>query len=407
MVAYPLGLGMAILTQNGRHRKTEVGFAGVTGFVQAIPDFVLATALVALFGVTFQLLPVATETGPSSYVLPVLSLTLGSVAVLSRVIRLEGLRVLGEDYIRTARSKRLPARIVYVRHALPNMLTASLTISGLFLAGLVAGTVLVENVFAWPGIGSTVVSSVIARDYPVALALSLLLGAITLIINLVVDVLLAIVDPRSVIREQLGDEVRPADRAMLLATASGRVGARRPGDARCSSPSSPRSIWGDAAERIDTAAMLQGPTGEHPAGTDGLGRDVLARVLVATRPSLWYALLATALASMLGITLGVLPSVMGRRVRPGRHRCWSTCWSPSRADPGPVRRRRVRRRRRPGRSSPSASPGRRPSPGSPTPSPRRWPAPTTSPPPACSASRESACSPGTSCRTSPSRSCST
>ena len=81
------------------------------------------------------------------------------------------------------------------------MLTASLTISGLFLAGLVAGTVLVENVFAWPGIGSTVVRSVIARDYPVALALSLLLGAITLLINLVVDVLLAIVDPRSIIRE--------------------------------------------------------------------------------------------------------------------------------------------------------------------------------------------------------------
>ncbi len=180
VVAYPLGLGMAIFTQNGRHRRTEVGFAGVTGFVQAIPDFVLATALVALFGVTWQLLPVAESSGPSAYVLPVLSLTLGSIAVLSRVIRLEALRVLGEDYIRTARSKRLPARIVYLRHALPNMLTASLTISGLFLAGLVAGTVLVENVFAWPGIGSTVVRSVIARDYPIALTLSLLLAAITL-----------------------------------------------------------------------------------------------------------------------------------------------------------------------------------------------------------------------------------
>ena len=130
-----------------------------------------------------------------------LSLTLGSIAVLSRIIRLEALRVLGEDYIRTARSKRLPARIVYVRHALPNMLTASLTISGLFLAGLVAGTVLVENVFAWPGIGSTVVRSVIARDYPIALTLSLLLAAITLAVNLIVDILLAIIDPRSVIKE--------------------------------------------------------------------------------------------------------------------------------------------------------------------------------------------------------------
>ena len=89
---------------------------------------------------------------------------------------------------------------MYVRHALPNMLTASLTISGLFLAGLVAGTVLVENVFAWPGLGSTVVQSVIARDYPVALAISLLLGAIALVIHLVVDILLAIADPRSIIR---------------------------------------------------------------------------------------------------------------------------------------------------------------------------------------------------------------
>jgi peptide/nickel transport system permease protein len=201
VVAYPLGLGMAILTQNGRHRKSEVAFAGTTGFVQAIPDFVLATALVALFGVTWQVLPVAESSGASAYVLPVLSLTLGSIAVLSRVIRLEALRVLGEDYIRTARSKRLPARIVYLRHALPNMLTASLTISGLFLAGLVAGTVLVENVFAWPGIGSTVVRSVIARDYPIALTLSLLLAAITLTVNLIVDILLAIIDPRSVIKE--------------------------------------------------------------------------------------------------------------------------------------------------------------------------------------------------------------
>ena len=157
LVAYPLGLAMAVLTQHGRHRKGEVAFVGVTGFVQAIPDFVLATGLVALFAVTFQVLPVAGESGPSSYILPVLALTLGSVAALARVIRLEGLRVLDEDYMRTARSKRLPARIVYVRHAVPNMLTASLTISGLFLAGLVAGTVLVENVFAWPGIGSTVV----------------------------------------------------------------------------------------------------------------------------------------------------------------------------------------------------------------------------------------------------------
>jgi peptide/nickel transport system permease protein len=99
---------------------------------------------------------------------------------------------------------------------------------------------------------------------------------------------------------------------MLMATPSGRVGLVGLALLVFLALFAPL-IWGDAAERFDTGAMLQGPTGEHPAGTDGLGRDVMARVLVATRPSLWYALLATALASVLGITLGVLPSVVGRR----------------------------------------------------------------------------------------------
>jgi peptide/nickel transport system permease protein len=99
---------------------------------------------------------------------------------------------------------------------------------------------------------------------------------------------------------------------MLMTTASGRIGAVGVVVLVFLAVFAPL-IWGDAAERIDTAAMLQGPSRDHPAGTDGLGRDVLARVLVATRPSLWYALLATALASVLGITLGVLPSVLGRR----------------------------------------------------------------------------------------------
>ena len=99
---------------------------------------------------------------------------------------------------------------------------------------------------------------------------------------------------------------------MLMATPSGRVGLVGLAMLVFLALFAPL-IWGDAAETFDTAAMLQGPTGEHPAGTDGLGRDVMARVLVATRPSLWFALLATALASVLGITLGVLPSVVGRR----------------------------------------------------------------------------------------------
>jgi peptide/nickel transport system permease protein len=105
------------------------------------------------------------------------------------------------DYIRTARAKRLPTRIIYLRHALPNSLTATLTVGGLMLTGLVAGTVLVENVFAWPGLGSTIVQSISQKDCPVAQGIVLVYGIGVLLVNLLVVVLLALLDPRSTIRE--------------------------------------------------------------------------------------------------------------------------------------------------------------------------------------------------------------
>ena len=109
--------------------------------------------------------------------------------------------MLGADYMRTARSKRLPARLMYLRHALPNMLTSTLTLGGLLLSGLIGATVLVENVFAWPGLGTAVVESVVAQDYALAQATMVLLGATVLVINLVVDVVIGLIDPRSTIRE--------------------------------------------------------------------------------------------------------------------------------------------------------------------------------------------------------------
>jgi peptide/nickel transport system permease protein len=128
-------------------------------------------------------------------------LCLGPAAGLARIVRSQTDVVLSEDYMRVARGKRLPKRLIYLRHALPNMLTATLTIGGLLLAGLIGGTVLVENVFAWPGLGTIVATSVVNQDYPLAQAIMLLLGAAVLVVNLVVDLLLAVLDPRSTIRE--------------------------------------------------------------------------------------------------------------------------------------------------------------------------------------------------------------
>jgi peptide/nickel transport system permease protein len=199
LIAVPLGVLMAALTRDSRRRGVELGFTATTGALAAIPSFLLAVGLVYLFAVTFSVFPVAGLEGVSSYVLPVAALALAPIAVLSRIVRVEGLRVLDQDYIRTARGKRLPARIVYLRHALPNTLTPTLTVAGLLLGGLVAGTVLVENIFAWPGLGTTLVQSVAQKDYPTVQALAVVFGTVVLLANFAVDLALGAIDPRSTI----------------------------------------------------------------------------------------------------------------------------------------------------------------------------------------------------------------
>jgi peptide/nickel transport system permease protein len=199
LVAIPLGVAMAALTYGGKRRSLELGFAAGAGTFASIPSFLLAVGLVWLFAVTFRVFPVAGREGVSSYVLPIAALAIAPAFALARIVRLEGLRVLDQDYMRTARGKRLPPRLFYVRHALPNTLTATLTIAGLLLGGLIAGTVLVENIFAWPGLGTVLVQSVSQKDYPQVQALALLFGTLVLVINFAVDIALGLIDPRSTI----------------------------------------------------------------------------------------------------------------------------------------------------------------------------------------------------------------
>jgi len=201
LVSVPLGLAMAVVTRNGRRRPAELAFTSTSAILAALPEFLVAVGLVYVFSVTLGWAPVAGRSGPDSYVLPVLALAIGPAAVLARIVRVETLAVLQADYIRTARAKRLPSRLIYLKHALPNALTATITLGGLILGGLIAGTVLVENVFAWPGLGSTIVSSILAKDYPVVQGIVLIYGIGVLLINLVVDIALALLDPRSTIRE--------------------------------------------------------------------------------------------------------------------------------------------------------------------------------------------------------------
>ncbi|MDR1833890.1 MAG: ABC transporter permease [Propionibacteriaceae bacterium] len=201
LVAIPLGAWAAVATHRGRGKGLELGFAGTSVVLAAIPDFLIGVILVWLFAVTLKWLPVAGIGGPANYVLPVLALAIGPAAILARIVRVEMLTVLGTDYVRTARAKRLSPWRINLAHALPNAVTASLTIGGLLLGSMIAGTVLVENVFAWPGLGAEIVSSILLKDYPLVQGIVLMYGTGVLLLNTLVDVALAALNPQSTITE--------------------------------------------------------------------------------------------------------------------------------------------------------------------------------------------------------------
>jgi peptide/nickel transport system permease protein len=195
-----IGMLAAALTKEGRRPRLEVLFTGTSSVLGAIPDYLMATILAFVFAVQFRLLPVAGAASASALVLPALAVGIHATATLSRVVRVESLNVLAQDYIRTARSDRLPWLTVYARHVLPNVLTAALALAGLIFASVLGGAIVVENVFARPGLGTAIVTAVIAKDYPTIQGITLVLGILVVSINTVVDFVLALLDPRSLAR---------------------------------------------------------------------------------------------------------------------------------------------------------------------------------------------------------------
>ena len=198
-IAIPAGVVAAMRTRSGNHRYGDLAFSAGTSVLGLIPDFLLGVALVWVFGVSLRWLPVAGAESADAYVLPVVSLAVGPAAVLARIVRVELLSALDADYVRTARAKRLSRARVVLRHALPNAVTASMTVGGLLLGSMLAGTVLVENVFAWPGIGTTIPAAILSKDYPLVQGIVMVYGVGILLVNTAVDVVLAIMDPRSAI----------------------------------------------------------------------------------------------------------------------------------------------------------------------------------------------------------------
>ena len=197
LISVPLGILAGAYTRERRHPRAEVAFTGITSVLGSLPEFLAATFLAFVFAVWLRLLPVAGASTFQALILPALAVSIRPTAILTRIVRVETLNTLASDFIRTARGKRIPDRIIYSRHTLPNVVTAALTVGGLLFAGIIGGAVVVENVFARPGLGSSLVQAVLVRDYPVVQGVVLVLGVIVVVVNATVDITLAFIDPRT------------------------------------------------------------------------------------------------------------------------------------------------------------------------------------------------------------------
>ncbi|MEX5298954.1 ABC transporter permease [Kocuria sp. CPCC 205292] len=200
LIAFPLGTWAALR----RGSTADGGIRAVSQFGVSVPDFWLGLLLIIVFSTMLGLLP------PSGYVpftedpwgwlqrviLPGLAVGVVSGSIMTRYVRSAVLDVVGSNYVRTARSKGLPRRTVVGRHVLRNALVPILTVAGVQAATMLGGLIVIEVVFAWPGLGRLVFDAVAARDYPVVQGTVLLIALIFLLINLLVDILYAVVDPR-------------------------------------------------------------------------------------------------------------------------------------------------------------------------------------------------------------------
>jgi peptide/nickel transport system permease protein len=192
VVALPIGVIAAT------HRNTWVDqlMMPITLVGQSVPSFWLGIMLILLVSVQLKLLPTSGSGTPCHLVLPAITLAMYSMASIARLTRSAMLDVLGQDYVRTARSKGLGENRVVYSHVLKNAMIPVLTIAGLQLGIVLAGAVVTETVFSWPGIGRLAIQAISVRDYPVVQAVVLVTAVGFVLTNLIVDLLYTLLDPR-------------------------------------------------------------------------------------------------------------------------------------------------------------------------------------------------------------------
>lgn len=196
LMALGIGLPVGIISGVRSGSIYDVTASGATAALLSVPNFWLGLLLVSLFAVRLHLLPAASNGSPISVLLPAASLAARLVAIFARMTRGAVLAVLHEDYVRTARAKGLTATRLILRHVVPNALPTVLTVVGLEVGYLLGGSIVIEVLFAWPGLGLMLINAISMRDYSLVQTITVfyVLGFLT--VNLITDVLYTVIDPR-------------------------------------------------------------------------------------------------------------------------------------------------------------------------------------------------------------------
>jgi len=192
--AISIPAGVLAASRRGTASDHAVGVFTLLGL--SIPNFALGPVLVLVFSVILGWLPVAGRDGVAHLVLPAVTLGAALAAILTRMVRTSVMEELASDYVRTARAKGLSERAVLFRHAFRNALIPILTVLGLQFGTLLAGAIVTETIFSWPGIGRLTVQAISARDYPLLQGCILLIAVSYVVVNLLTDLVCALADPR-------------------------------------------------------------------------------------------------------------------------------------------------------------------------------------------------------------------
>jgi ABC-type dipeptide/oligopeptide/nickel transport system permease component len=196
VIACLLGIPAGIISAVKRYTLSDYVVMVLALFGISMPVFWLGLMLIIIFSVALRLLPAGGIGTVYHLILPSFTLASFSTAFIARMTRSSMMEVMGQEYITTARSKGLLERVVVIKHALRNAFIPIITVIGLQFGSLLGGAVLTETVFAWPGIGRLIVDSILARDYPVVQGVVLVFSLLYILVNLIVDVLYAYIDPR-------------------------------------------------------------------------------------------------------------------------------------------------------------------------------------------------------------------